>query len=635
MKINRLIAISKEYINVGGYDSALEKSNTSLLLSQKLNYSRGIIYSYGNIGTVYWSQGDYPKALDFYYKELKQCETTSDRVGIGKTYHHIGNVFADQGEGKKALDYYFKAMQIYEEVGNTNGKSTIQGNIGLIYLSEEDYVNALKFSMDALKMFETQNDKHGIARQLYNIGIIYRLKLDYDTALNYYFRSMTLAKELDYKKLRANILISISGTYILQGNSKAALQYVDSAIAIHTKLHIITGLKDAYGVRAKADSALGNYLAAFEDYKICKQWSDSVSNEEARNQIAHREMSYEFEKKETIRAAEQVKKDVLNDAKERKQKIITWSVIFGLLFTLIFTGIILRSLRITRKQKEIIEMQKSEVEKQKDLVEENQKQIIGSITYAKRLQDAILPPADYFKKHFPKSFIFYKPKAIVAGDFYWMEETENLFFIAVADCTGHGVPGALVSVVCSNALNRTIKEFKLTETGKILDKVRELVLETFSSYSRSSLNAELHAHDVYDGMDISLLTIQKKTGEVKWSGANNPLWFVASENGKAKFSEALPDKQPIGRSENKKPFTTHSITFSKGTNFYLFTDGLADQFGGPKGKKFMYKAFKELLLSFSNESMDRQLEMLSKRFDEWKGDLEQVDDITVIGIQLG
>jgi serine phosphatase RsbU (regulator of sigma subunit) len=221
---------------------------------------------------------------------------------------------------------------------------------------------------------------------------------------------------------------------------------------------------------------------------------------------------------------------------------------------------------------------------------------------------------------------------------------DDKFFIAAADCTGHGVPGAMVSVVCSNALNRTVNEFGITNTGNILDKTRELVLETFAKG-----NAE-----VKDGMDISLLCIDKKNNKAFWSGANNPLWYVdpvtsgtqpsvtSSEVEKSTASgldssrpdikEIKADKQPIGKTDNPKPFTTHEIELKPGMQFYLFTDGFADQFGGPKGKKFKYKQLEELLLSLTNSSMQEQKETLISNFTNWKGDLEQVDDVCVIGI---
>ena len=267
-------------------------------------------------------------------------------------------------------------------------------------------------------------------------------------------------------------------------------------------------------------------------------------------------------------------------------------------------------------------------------VEEKNREITDSINYAKRIQDAIMPSHDFIKTHLPNFHIYYQPKDIVAGDFYWAEKIGDSFYIAAADCTGHGVPGALVSVVCSNALNRTVKEFKLTEPGQILDKTRELVLESFSK----------SGGDIKDGMDISLLSI--KGTEVKWAGANNPLWYVEgsvssslsvraeSRTENKGLVEVKANKQPIGKTDNPLPFTTHLLNVAKGDTLYLFTDGYADQFGGPKGKKFKYKQFEELLISSKELPLNEQFKLIEKNLNEWKVGLEQVDDVCVIGIRL-
>ncbi|MGP8214134.1 MAG: PP2C family protein-serine/threonine phosphatase [Bacteroidia bacterium] len=275
--------------------------------------------------------------------------------------------------------------------------------------------------------------------------------------------------------------------------------------------------------------------------------------------------------------------------------------------------------QVTLRTTEIVK-QKNEIEQQKHLIEEHQKEMIDSITYAKRIQDAILPPLSLIEKYLPESFVLYKPKDIVAGDFYWMEAAGGNILIAAADCTGHGVPGALVSVVCSNALNRAVKEFKITEPGKILDKVRELVLETF----------EKSESNVQDGMDISLCCINIHTCEVQWSGAYNPLWYIQQ----GVIHEVGADKQPIGKFDTTRPFNTHTLKLNKGDTMYLFTDGYADQFGGTKGKKFKYQQLQEKLLAIYQKPMAEQKQLLEQALESWKGSLDQVDDVLLIGIRI-
>jgi serine phosphatase RsbU (regulator of sigma subunit) len=253
-------------------------------------------------------------------------------------------------------------------------------------------------------------------------------------------------------------------------------------------------------------------------------------------------------------------------------------------------------------------------------LKEKNREIIDSINYAKRIQTAILPSDKMVARYMNHSFIIYKPKDIIAGDFYWLEAKDDLIYFAAADCTGHGVPGALISVICFNALNRSVREYKLDLPGEILDKTRELVLEQFSKSHE----------DVKDGMDISLCVLNTKTKELKWSGANNPLWIVRNNA----LIVVKPDKQPIGQYRYMKPFSSHEIQLEVNDNLYIFTDGYADQFGGSKDKKFKTSAMKSMLLQLQDKTMYEQKQVMNQAFEEWKGDNEQIDDVCVIGLRI-
>lgn len=267
----------------------------------------------------------------------------------------------------------------------------------------------------------------------------------------------------------------------------------------------------------------------------------------------------------------------------------------------------------------------AEISQQKHIIEEKNKEIVDSINYAKRIQDAILPTPSTINKLLPNCFVLYKPKDIVAGDFYWMESREKIVMIAAADCTGHGVPGAMVSVVCSGALTRSVKEFGLTNPGKILDKTTELVVETF----------DRNQSDVKDGMDINLCSINLSHNVLMYAGANNPLWILRKNaHGVYENMEIKADKQPIGKFEDRKPFTTHIHEILPGDCVYLFTDGFADQFGGEKGKKFKYSTFLKALTDCADKTLEEQKVFLDRIFENWKGHYEQTDDVCVIGIKF-
>ena len=285
-------------------------------------------------------------------------------------------------------------------------------------------------------------------------------------------------------------------------------------------------------------------------------------------------------------------------------------------------GFILWALALQKSKKDNITIteQKEELEYQKYLVEERNREITQSIEYALRIQTAILPPEKIVKQYLENSFILYKPKDIVAGDFYWMESVGDLVLFAACDCTGHGVPGAMVSVVCHNALNRAVREFGLTQPAEILDKTSEIVKENFAKSEE----------DIKDGMDISLCAFNTKTNKLEWAGANNPLWLINNQE----LVETKADKQSIGNSEGSKPFTNHTFTLKTGENIYIFSDGFQDQFGGEGEKKFTKRRFKELLLTLQNLTIQAQGIAIDKFIVDYRKETEQTDDILVMGVKV-
>jgi len=267
-----------------------------------------------------------------------------------------------------------------------------------------------------------------------------------------------------------------------------------------------------------------------------------------------------------------------------------------------------------------------ELVNEKQIVEEKNREILDSILYAKRIQATILPPLAEVESYFKDSFVLYLPKDIVAGDFYWMEtlEDSDTLFFAVCDCTGHGVPGAFVSVICNNALNKTVREFGIKKPSEILDKVSEIV-----SFDLSLNNED--DDEIMDGMDISFCSFNSKTKHLQWSGANNPFWLIKKSG---ELIEIKADKQPIGKSNNRKKFTNHEIQLEIGDAFYLLSDGYADQFGGKDELKFQRSKFKELLVNLKELPLKEQGELLKRTILDWRGENEQTDDICVVGIRI-
>ena len=653
------------YNSQGDIPKALEYYHKSLKIEEELGDKEGIAISLNNIGSIYNSQGDISKALEYWHKSLKIREELGDKEGIATSLNNIGYVYNSQGDIPKALEYWHKSLKIEEELGDKSGIATSLNNIGSIYNNQGDIPRTLAHWHKSLKIREEIGDKAGTATSLNNIGYVYNSQGDIPKALEYYHKSLKIQEELGDKSGIASSLTNIGNLQFDQGNIYEAQKNGLKSLAIAQEIGYPEKIRNAAHLLSRIYEKQGKGMQAYKMYKLYATMKDSINNEETLKVTVKQQAKYEYEKQalaDSITNAEAMKvqaallksKEAENkqhklEAQQQKQQ--KYFLFGGLTLMVLFATFVFNRLRVTQKQKAIIEAQKEQVEiahketerqkkvveQQKEYVEEQHKEITDSINYAKRLQNAILPSFASINEHIPDNFVLFQPKDVVSGDFYWFEHKNNISYLAAADCTGHGVPGAMVSVVCANALNRSVNEFKITAPAKILDKTRELVIETFAK----------SGDNVKDGMDIALCAIYND--KVVFSGANNPLWIVRQKeyltseqlehrstciNGSLALIEYKADKQPVGLYEDMKPFTQTEITLFEGDSLYLFSDGFADQFGGEKGKKFKYKPFKRKIIEISIQPMEEQKEIIQTTFNNWKGDLEQVDDVCIIGMRV-
>lgn len=610
-----------------------------------------------DLGYCYKEMGNYPMALKYHLLAFETSEQSGDKLLSARSLYNTGGVYKKIGDAsgndsarlgnyRMAMDYYKQALKIRNDSGDLAGQAVIYTGIGNIHLAQgrmarrdgdsvlafSNYEEALSYQLQALDIDQQKNNSTRIALDLGNIANIY-----FEEAKSGYFdqqRDSLFAKALDYnlqaleieeknkdRREVATTLGNIGTIHATMKNFKEAESYFLQALAIDTAVNFLEHAFTVHNLLSELYAETGQWQKAYYHHNLYTSIRDSLVSAKNLKEIGRIEAGAEFEKQQAIKEAEHLKELEMAEAvaaeQKRQQMIIIFFIGSIAVAVTIIAIIILRSLRITRRQKVLIEEQKS-------LVETRNKEMLDSISYARRLQDAILPRDDYWFDNLPESFILYKPKDIVAGDFYWMETTNTsggskYILLAAGDCTGHGVPGALVSVVCCTALNRSVKEFSLSDPGKILDKTRELVIETFAK----------SGDEVKDGMDISLCALDVQSGILHWAGANNPLWVVRH----GELIAYKPDKQPVGMSVSTKPFTTHRIELIPGDEFYMFTDGYADQFGGAKGKKFMYKQQQQLLIANAVLPVNEQKAKLDEAFEQWRGTLEQVDDICVIGVR--
>ena len=626
---NGLSNIGAIYQDMGEITKSVDYFHRSLKVHEGIGNKEGIASSLSWIAYVYDNQGDIPKSLEFYHRSLKIREGLDDKEGIARVLSNIASIYNDQGEITESLEYNEQALKIREEIGDNYGIATGLNNIGSIYRNQGDTAKAMDYYHRSLKIFEETKDKRAIAISLHNIGVIYQSYGDIKQGLEYIHRSLKIREEIGDKQGLTFSLFSIGVIYYDHGDLDQAKKHTSNSLVLARELGYPARIKDAANLLIKIYRKENNYKKAFEMYKLYVQMRDSINNEKTQKSAIKQEAKYRYEKQKAVDDAEHDKLLAIEQEEKEKQEVVAFSAAGGLVLVVLFLIFVFNRLRVTRRQRDEIRGQKQEIEEQKTVVEtahqhleEKNKEILDSINYAKRIQSAILPPPRIVKEYLNESFILYKPKDVVAGDFYWMEAVAdpvgNKVLFAAADCTGHGVPGAMVSVVCNNALNRAVREYGLSNPGKILDKAREIVIQEF----------EKSEEDVKDGMDIALCAISGN--ELEYAGANNPLWRI--RNGE--ILETKADKQPIGKFDLAKPFTTHNFSLEKGDTIYVFSDGYVDQFGGEKGKKFKTKAFRSLLLGIQDKPMEEQKKLIDDAFENWRGELEQIDDVCVIGVKI-
>ncbi len=570
-------------VNKGKYEESLKFYFAGLKYAEEQNNKKETASLFNNIGVNYWYQKNYLKARQYYLLSHDLRQVLGNKKELSKSFNNLGIISVELKEYEKALSYYKRSLDIKKEIKDEVGIANCYNNVGIVYEEIKKPEMALENYKQALGIFEKINDVRGKLVSLNNIAVIYKIKKEYPKAEFYAKQSLILAKEIDDKE-------DVKSSFDLL----AASAYNQSKY------------KDAY-----------EYLRA---YCLIKDTLYSINTAEAMQEV---EGKYQNEKKEQQL---QIKDLRIGQQQQEinKSKIIKYALIIGLCLFIAISVLIYNRYLIKRKSHRIISQQKREVEEQKKIVEEKNHEIMDSIRYAKHIQEAILPHPHFVDSVLKNNFVLYKPKDIVSGDFYFVDETDACIYFAAVDCTGHGVPGAFISIVGSNGLSRCVKEFKISDPGKLLDKLNELVNET--------LRQKMHESRIRDGMDISLCVIDKKNKTLKYAGANNPLYYI--RNGA--FTEIKGDGQPIGTfvEEENHPFTTHSIKLQEGDTFYVFTDGFADQFGGPKGKKFKYKPFIALLSETAHLPLKEQSKKLEETFDNWKGNLEQIDDVCVIGVRV-
>ncbi len=678
-KVNILNSLSRNLL-YSEPDKALNYAEQSLKLAKKLAKSpdytkamsgkKGIANSYNNIGNVHFVQGNYEKAIMYYQKSLIISEELGLKKYMGMSYINIGGIYKDHGNYEKAIMYYQKSLKIFEELCDKRYIVLCYNGIGVVHLHLKNYEKAIMYYQKSIIISKELGHKENMGMSYGNIGNVYYEQgssasttilaaYNYDKAIEYYQKSLKISEELGDKRVMAIIIGCIASLNNKQENFHKAIEFAEKSLNLAKEIDALSLEMYAYGYLSESYEGLNNTGKALEYYKLYTDAKDSLFNEEKHKQITEIQTKYETEKKEKeivlLNKEKKLQKVEIEkkDAEVKKKNLQRNAFIAGFVLLLLLAIVIFRSYRQKKKANINLGNKNKIIEKQKN-------NIISSINYAKRIQESILIGEEEIQKHLPDSFIYFQPRDIVSGDFYWFSAhpqrggvqkkspspfgEENLglprreayrggvasgrVIIAAVDCTGHGVPGAFMSMIGNMLLNKIVNEKQITEPAEILNQLHTGVL--------TSLQQEKKDAQSQDGMDIALCTIDIENKQIQYAGAINPLYIVHNNTLDVIDADfhSIGGKSLRGETNIERTFTNHTIPIQKNTSIYMFTDGYVDQFGGEKNTKFNISRFKQLLIDNHKLDMNQQKAYLHKAMEDWKQNNKQIDDILVIGIRI-
>ncbi|MEI8136428.1 MAG: tetratricopeptide repeat protein [Bacteroidota bacterium] len=567
----------------GNIEKSVVYYNEAYNLFFKINYYSGMTPALINLGDIYFNNKDYLKAEENFNKALFFCKKVKNQYLLGNVYNQLGAIYRHKKNLNRSYYYYTQAISIYKSQNNYNRLAILYISIAKNYLDAHDEANA---------------------------------------TLNY-TRAVDELKNVTDLSIKSRVFNYAAEFYSIKKDIKATKIFADSAYYYAKKTGYPNLIYEAATKLSEVYNAEGNYAAAFNFLKEATVMNDSINNDKIKKSILEQQFKSEFEKKEIQFKSEQKKKDTIVKAKQQKQKLMLIIVIVALIGMMIVVFIVYRSYASKKRSALALEEKNKIINEQKRLVEEKQNEIISSINYAQRIQSAVLTGEEVWNKISKEHFIIFQPRDIVSGDFYWAHVLSNgRAVFALADCTGHGVPGGFMSMLGNSFLNELVVENKLFKADEILNRLRDKVITALFQKGQSQQK---------DGMDMVLCVWNKMDNTIEFAGANNGLYIL--RNGE--LIEYKGNKMPIGSYLETNPkFTSQKIQLEINDLLYMCTDGFPDQFGGPKGKKYKYKQLEDLLIHSSQLTLAQQSNVLNDSLESWKLNFEQTDDICMIGIKV-
>ena len=604
------------YNDQGNYEKALSHTIKAAKLFESIGDKRGVGNAYSNIARTQMNLGRYSEALTFNFKALKIREEIKDKLGTSISFNNIGIVFANQNSHTEALKYYGNALKIKQEIDDKYGMGMVYNNMANTYNALDNYQDALTNHFQALKIRTEIGDKQGIGMSEVNIGNVYVKQNKLKEAIPYFTKSLKIYDEIGEQAGYIEASNGMSTCYEKQGQYEEALKYAQKGLEMATKIEFKEGMRDSYHNLSSINEKIGNYKQALAYDKLYAEVKDTILNENSTKQMVELNTRFETDKKE--KEIQLLTKDQqLANKTLKEQRIVRIGLISGLTLLIILSFTLYNRYRFKQKANLLLEKQKREIQNKNVL-------ITDSIDYAKTIQEAILPDDEKLNEFFPEHFILYKPKSIVSGDFYWIGKKNDTLICAVADCTGHGVPGAFMSILGFNMLENVVSKEERIEPGSMLTSLNKEIVNRLSKGKQKET--------VKHGMDIAIISIDERKN-LQYAGARNSLYLVRQ----GVLTEIKADKMSTGIVANDQgtvQYTNNTKELEKGDMIYLFSDGFPDQKGEVTKKKFFYQPFKDLFVAIHQLTMQEQKQRLDETITQWIGTGEQTDDILIMGIRI-
>ncbi len=592
--------------------------------AKTINYFHGITYSNFMQSLNYSKIGQYGKAVEYAEQSLLYAKKDKDSIWMGYSIEHLGTINSFINEKQAALNYYKEALKIYSSNKRSWRKPYIIIKLAELHEADSNYVEAKKMYREALHGLKSSKDSSGISVAYYKIGKLFKIQNQLDSSIHYLLKSLESRKNIVDEYYLCTILNDVAFVYFDLGEREKAYSYILKSQTESDRI-VEKGLayRDINYFLFKYHKSKKNYQMALHYKEIADSLDKVIYNNSSDKAILKQQAKYIFDKEKELSEIENSKLIAIEREEKEKQQLLIYGTSFVLILVLVFSVFMYKRFKVTQKQKNVIELKEIETNQQKHIIEEKHREITDSINYAERIQRSFLATKEQLDEQLIDYFVLFHPKDVVSGDFYWAHTLQNgNFALVTADSTGHGVPGAIMSLLNTSSLEKAV-ELGINEPSEILNHTRQTIIQR--------LKKDGSADGGKDGMDCSLVSLNKGKSKLTYAAANNPIWIVRQNE----LIELKSDKMPVGKHDRDAiSFTQYQIDLQKGDMIYTLTDGFPDQFGGPKGKKFMYKKLKEMLITIANKPTAEQQTVLNDALKDWMGNAEQVDDITVIGVRV-